>query len=203
MEQDSVWPEGYNRWEAVVDNQELARWCNGRSGLQSEHRNLIEPIVRIFSEIVLASSWRPRQDVCDWVTWRQRQLNTESDELSNLAMDRRQSCMFVTKRLAKRVSLQDVALQCWSDGGHRGRGTSSAGVVIKAWHKAWEHPLVLVAAAKFIEDETVDSTKAEIEALRLAAKLLKQVIRYRRLDATAVQEYFPSAAEVDVQGKVV
>ena len=53
------------------------------------------------------------------------------------------------------------------------------------------------------EDETVDSTKAEIEALRLAAKLLKQVIRYRRLDATAVQEDFPNAAEIDVRGKVV
>lgn len=88
----------------MIDTKELARWCNGLSRIQPEHRDLIGPIVQILADVVLEAEWLPRYTTGDWVTWRKRDLNTEADALANLAMDHKQSFIYATKRLLRRVT---------------------------------------------------------------------------------------------------
>eukprot|EP00973_Karenia_brevis_P035816 4943171-Karenia_brevis.AAC.1 len=49
-------------------------------------------------------------------------MNKEADEMGNVSMDKSCSFYSLQPKLACKIKLQDVALQAWSDGGHRRKG---------------------------------------------------------------------------------
>eukprot|EP00973_Karenia_brevis_P085285 11837050-Karenia_brevis.AAC.1 len=116
---DKSWPEGFRRWEFVVDNEILAEWCSARATVPCDFLPEISEIVNMQAGVIERQRWLPRTNISDWVTWRRRQDNKEADELANMAMNRRQSCFYMAPKLGKGINLQNAALQSWSDGGHR------------------------------------------------------------------------------------
>ena len=126
--------------------------------------------------------------VSDWIEWRPREPNREADALANLAMDIQQSCYYMAPQRTRRSIKRNVTLLAWSDGGHRGRSCSSAAVVLKAWHKNYDEPLMLVAVAQYIVDECFDSVQAEIRALTLTASILRHLMRHRSFAAQDVKD---------------
>ena len=116
----------------------------------------------------------------------------------NLAMDHEQSFLFVTQRLRNRVKLQDVSLQCWSDGGHRHPGSSAAGAVVKGWNSSYEHPIVLAAVAEFLPDLSCTSMQAEVRGLDLASLLLQHVVSSRRMDVQAARLLLGDASAKEI-----
>eukprot|EP00973_Karenia_brevis_P039779 5489743-Karenia_brevis.AAC.1 len=72
-------------------------------------------------------------------------------------MNQQRSAYYLHPRLSKGMKLQQVALQCWSDGGHRRRGCSASAAVVKAWHCNHQQPMVVIAATHFMQDEGCDS----------------------------------------------
>ena len=82
-------------------------------------QTVIRDLYLSFANVFMSHQWSPRYSAGDWVAWRHRDSNKETDSLANLlAMDNEQSLLFVTPRLRNRVKLQDVSLQCWSGGAH-------------------------------------------------------------------------------------
>eukprot|EP00973_Karenia_brevis_P044912 6219471-Karenia_brevis.AAC.1 len=138
--------------------------------------------------------------ISDWVIWRRRDENKEADELANVAMDRQSSLYYVARKLESKIKLENVALQAWSDGGHRHCGCSAAAAVVKAWHKHWDRPMVLVAVAKYVTDAACDSTSAEVQALELAAKLTHAIVNQERLTRAIVEQLLgePTATKVEL-----
>eukprot|EP00973_Karenia_brevis_P014126 1921682-Karenia_brevis.AAC.1 len=95
----------------------------------------------------------------------------------NVSMNKSRSIYFLHPKLAKRIKIREVALQAWSDGGHRKTGCSACAAVVKAWHKKWPRPMVLVAAAKSMPGDNCDSVTAETCGLELASLLVQTIIK--------------------------
>eukprot|EP00973_Karenia_brevis_P002563 350370-Karenia_brevis.AAC.1 len=186
QEGDQCWPEGYCRWELVVDSQVLADWCAGRAKVPVAHKARITEMLQRLASLIERKAWLPRTLISDWVIWRSRDKNAEAYELVNVAMDRTRSIFYLAPKMHKGMKLDGVSLQAWSDGGHRCQGCSASGLLLKAWHYKWSRPMVLVAIGKFIPEPQVDSMDAEALALELATQAMSTLITSKRLDAEAV-----------------
>ena len=53
----------------------------------------------------------------------------------------------------------------WSDGGHRYKGKSGGGWIIKAWTREMQQPVIVAAGSTLFPDNNVDSYIAEANAL--------------------------------------
>ena len=68
-------------------------------------------------------------------------------------------------------------LMGWSDGGHRFKGKSGGGWIIKAWFEEGPVPVVVAAGSEFYSDTDIDSYYAETLALTAFMKDMYNLMR--------------------------
>ena len=120
--------------------------------------------------------WTPRTSTSDCVIWRKREHNKEADFLANIAMDQMQHATYIWEGCNARRN-EPHMLMGWSDGGHRFKGKSGGGWIIKAWFEEGPVPVVVAAGSEFYSDTDIDSYYAETLALTALMKKMDNLMR--------------------------
>ena len=129
--------------------------------------------------------WTPRTSTSDCVIWRKREHNKEADFLASIAMDQMQDATYIWEGWNTRRN-EPHMLMGWSDGGHRFKGKSGGGWIIKAWFEEGPVPVVVAAGSEFYSDTDIADiclsgrVSAQLTASMLAQAMLSCLTNFLR-----------------------
>ena len=123
---DSLWDEGGNRLNIVVDCRILRELLTGEAVLSQDFaRPLLVRVGRLLGQLP-CSNIKPWRDVNSYITWRPRAYNRVADHLCNAAMDSQVSTTWEDPEWF-RMWRNGGCLQLYSDGGYRNKQLAALG----------------------------------------------------------------------------